>query len=130
MASQEKTIGLAAPDIANARKHGRVRCESIESNLGEIRDLSASGARLRRRKRLSVGAGAMVNLEIEGLDGPVRVLARVVWTRRLGFFRHEVGVLFEDVAPPVRRALVDIARRSPANAVLGRIELERARRSA
>jgi hypothetical protein len=129
MAQQEQALS-AASIASNARKHGRVRCQSIESNLGEVRDLSASGARVRRRHRLAEGSGAMVNLEIEGLDGPVRVLARVVWTRRLGFFKHEIGVIFEDVDPGVRRALSDIARRSPSNAVLGRIDLDRARRSA
>jgi hypothetical protein len=107
-----------------------VRCESIYCSLGEIVDLSAAGARIRRKRRLGTDRRSMVNIEIDGLDGTIRVLARVVWTRRLGFFRHELGVLFEDVSPAVRRALVQIARRSPANAVLGRIELERARRSA
>jgi hypothetical protein len=123
-------IPLATTTDDNARRHGRVRCQAIHSSLGDVVDLSASGARIRRRRRITGAAGSMVNLEIEGLDGPVRVLARVIWERRLGLFRHEIGVLFEDVAPPVRRALVEIAKRSPANAVLGRIELERARRSA
>jgi hypothetical protein len=118
------------PAETNSRRHGRVRCESIHSSLGEIADLSASGARVRRRRRLSVRLGSMVNFDIEGLDGPVRVLARVIWMRRVSFFKHEIGVLFEDVSPQVRRALVDIAKRSPSNMVLGRIELERARRSA
>ena len=72
----------------------------------------------------------MVNIDIEGLDGPVRILARIIWMRRVGFFRHELGVLFEDISPQVRRALVEIAKRSPSNGVLGRIDLERARRSA
>src|SRR5690348_4425909 len=94
--------------LPNARRHGRVRCADIQSSLGEVVDLSHSGARIKRKRRLGAGDGSMVNLEIDGLDGPIRVLARVVWTRRIGFFHHEVGVLFEDVSPEIRRALVTI----------------------
>jgi PilZ domain len=115
---------------SNARRHGRVRCQKIESNIGEVVDLSASGARIRRRRRYVSQPGSMVNMEIEGLDGAIRVLGRVVWTRRFGFFHHQVGVIFEDVSAPVRKALASIARCAPANAVMGRIALEQARRSA
>ncbi|MEX2217818.1 MAG: PilZ domain-containing protein [Phycisphaerales bacterium] len=114
----------------NARQHGRVRCHAIQSSLGEILDLSATGARIRRRKRLPQADGSTVNIEIQGLDGAVRVLGRVIWSRRLGFFKHEIGVVFEDISPEVRKALTTIARCAPANAVLGRLTLERARRSA
>jgi hypothetical protein len=115
---------------ANGRQHGRVRCASIHTSLGEVLDLSASGARIRRRRKLRNDAGSMVNLEIQGLDGSIRVLARVVWVRKLGLFRYEVGVIFEDINPQVRRALTAIARRAPANAVIGPLTMERERKSA
>jgi hypothetical protein len=114
----------------NSRQHGRLRCMSIRTSLGEVLDLSASGARIRRRRKLRSEPGSMVNLEIQGLDGPIRVLARVVWVRKVKLFRYEVGVIFEDISSPVRRALVAIARRVPANAVIGPLTMERERKSA
>lgn len=115
---------------ANGRQHGRVRCMAIRTSLGEVLDLSASGARLRRRRKLRSEPGSMVNLEIQGLDGSIRVLARVVWVRKMGLFRYEVGVIFEDISQQVRRALTAIARRAPSNAVLGPLTMDRERKSA
>lgn len=52
-------------------------------------------------------------LEIRGLRTSVRVMARVVWSRRVGILTHHVGVLFEEVSPTAWRGLLEIARSLP-----------------
>ena len=72
------------------RSGGRLRQDSVFCNLGEILDISATGLRMQstRKRRGKV----MVHLA-----GPIEQMvleAEVIWSRRLGFRRYEVGLRF------------------------------------
>ncbi len=113
----------AAPSVtpatdANARRHGRVRLHLIESSLGTIVDLSASGMKILARSKPPVQKGATVPLRIEGVNGPFVVMSKIVWVRRVGIFKHEVGVTFEDVNGQVRKSLSEIAATSSRGEVM------------
>ncbi|QOJ00773.1 MAG: PilZ domain-containing protein [Phycisphaeraceae bacterium] len=93
----------------NARRHGRVRCDELVCNLGQVLDLSASGARI----KLSLSpltVGGEVICEIEAPDRRVAIAAKVIWCRRVGFFRHEAGLTFLDVPAHARAGLLGIVR--------------------
>ena len=91
--------------MTNTRRHGRVRCDMVESSLGTVLDISASGLRigsgLKRYKRDSV-----VTLEVHTHDGAFMVQARVAWSRSTGFLSSEVGLEFINLDPDARRILL------------------------
>ena len=73
--------------------------------LGPVLDLSVGGLRL-----LSVRPHqGLVRVEIWGHDTDVTVEAKVVWARRLGFRRHELGLTFVDVDEDVQKIIMRIA---------------------
>ncbi|MHC5112791.1 MAG: PilZ domain-containing protein [Planctomycetota bacterium] len=80
-------------DGANNRRHGRVAPGTARCNLGKILDLSASGMRLRTRKSLT---GEHI-VQIKGNENMIRVLGRVVWSKKLGFRAYEIGLRFVDL---------------------------------
>ena len=87
------------------RVPGRVRQESLTCTLGPVLDLSVGGLRV-----LSVRpqSGA-IRICLCGMDIELTLHAKVVWTRRLGFRRHEQGLSFIDVDEDVMRILARIA---------------------
>src|SRR5262245_6752646 len=94
----------------NARRNGRVRCQWTHCDLGEILDLSASGMRVRSRKKIAAEVGARISAIIEGMDGPFDVSGGVVWKKKVGLFKWEMGIEFVDLTPEANKALVLIAR--------------------
>lgn len=103
---------------AERRRHGRVRCEAVESCHGPIIEASAGGLRLRTRSLKGVTLGRETELIVRAFGDPFAVDVRVVWYRRVGLFTHEVGVVFQRITPPLRRALSQIALGVAGNTVL------------
>ena len=121
-----RLIGLAraeepAPAPAagvNARRHGRVKCEGLNSSIGEILDMSASGTRVALRRKLDLTPGDVVELTLEMLDVCVRLNARVVWKRRISARRSEVGLEFLGLTDDVREVLAMVGRSASMNQTL------------
>jgi hypothetical protein len=109
-----KTFG---PD--NARRCGRVRVEMITCCLGDVLDLSATGMRVRSKGRVPQ-EGQTLGVRIEGMIKPIDVRATVVWARKSGWRKMELGLRFEDVTQEIRSELAAIARTAPLNEVLGK----------
>jgi hypothetical protein len=107
-----------AQAAANARRHGRVRCEGLDSSLGEILDMSASGTRVALNRRASFKAGELVELTVETLDVCIRMSARVVWTRRISARRSEAGFEFLNLTGEVRQVLAMVGRAAATNETL------------
>lgn len=99
------------------RRHGRVRCLDIECSFGDILDLSASGMRVRTNQRPPT-IGVSFATTLIGLDGPVECIGVVVWTKRAGFFKFEVGIEFRELSAQMRTALARLARASAHNEVM------------
>ncbi len=75
------------------------------SNVGIVVDLSDGGMRVRSRRR-QYGA---VDVELTTRTDVVRVKAKVVWTRKIGFRRHEMGFQFLDMTPETSARVAALA---------------------
>lgn len=97
-------------DGTNARRAGRVVCDGIVSNWGEVLNASSTGARLLAgRKEIVPESGQSGTLIIKGPDGPFRLVGRVVWCRKQNWGRRELGVQFIDVPVEARYHLLRLA---------------------
>jgi hypothetical protein len=100
---------------SNARRAGRVRMEMVSSTLGEVLDLSATGARIRCSRKPDFAQGSELSVELDGIDGPFAVQAKVAWIRRAGLRKHEAGLEFVEPTDEVRKQLAALARTAPMN---------------
>lgn len=90
----------------NRRASGRLMVSrDVRCNLGEVVDLSISGMRLLGSKATCGEVG--LSLVAPGFS--IRLKAEVVWSKRLGFRRHMLGVRFLDVDPYSSALLTRIA---------------------
>jgi len=96
----------------NLRRHGRLRCESTSSCIGEVMDLSASGMRVMRRGRpiLDVGDEFVITIRHENDGNVMKLPARVVWIKRAGFRKIMYGLQFSDLNEEQRTHLTTLAR--------------------
>ncbi len=91
--------------VDERRRDARIRQRSLHSSIGPVIDLSRSGIRVLGTKRLR---GA-VEVVVFNRAGPhLHLRARVVWSRRLGFRNHLVGLEFYDLNENVARQLAKI----------------------
>ncbi|MHC4948311.1 MAG: PilZ domain-containing protein [Planctomycetota bacterium] len=107
MSFDPRTGLTEAEDHANRRRTGRLGLEGVRCDLGEVHDLSCSGMGIVSRKGLRVGTETPVVI----MAGPDNVLvrARVCRAKKLGLFRHELGLEFVDVTDETRDRLTGIA---------------------
>lgn len=82
------------PTGENNRKAGRLKCELIQCELGEVLDLSRSGMRVKSKSRSGVNKGEAYSLTIVGPGSKVTVGGRVVWLKKNGLFGAELGIEF------------------------------------
>ncbi|MCC6426781.1 MAG: PilZ domain-containing protein [Phycisphaerales bacterium] len=106
---------------ANRRRHGRVLCDGVGCSLGQILDISASGARIRTKFDRLRPAEEMP-LTIEGLDGPIAIHVQVMWIVA-DEANHPIrqmltGVRFLNPNEDARRALIELARAAASNPTL------------
>ncbi len=95
---------------AEVRRTGRLRCDMLTCTFGDVVDLSAAGMRVRHKGGLRVAVDDSVSLTLSFAAAEVSLDARVVWMRRTGFRRHEIGFEFTDMSPETRECLHEIAR--------------------
>ena len=95
-----------------------MKCLDIQCTLGTVLDLSASGLRVRVSGGLRVAKGDRFTMTIQTLDGPMLAPVEVTWTRRAGWRKHEIGIVFREVGPALSRALAGLARASANNEVI------------
>lgn len=100
---------------AQQRRCGRVICQETMCSLGQILDLSATGARVQCSGKPGVEPGMNIAVQVQTLDGPVDVGARVVWVRKAGWRKHLIGLQFVQVSDGARAALARLARSAAWN---------------
>lgn len=86
------------------RSSGRVAVEGITSDLGKVLNLSVSGARIETKAKLKVGDRLVLRVTNDEIC--MALDAEVIWTRRISFFRSEVGFTFVETDEPSRSALI------------------------
>ncbi len=87
------------------RRIGRFKAQRLGCNKGVVLDLSGGGVRLRCSRRLS----GRIEIKLWTPREGVAVHGNVVWTRRLGFRKYEIGVEFCDLTPVIRQGLNNCA---------------------
>ena len=103
----------------NARRHGRVKCQHLTCSLGTIVNLSASGLSARALGKSLYTLGEPIVVTINGFEGSFELPARVVWVRKAGFMRHEVGITFLAVSDQAKRQLAILGRAAANNETIG-----------
>ncbi len=90
----------------------RYRPAGLRCDLGDVVDLSASGARLSLDARHACDIGSLLTLTLTPADGSgtVRVTGHAVWSKRTGVRRKEVGVSFVRLRPSTAARLETLAR--------------------
>ncbi len=88
------------------RLAGRLAQEGLECNLGPVLDLSSGGLRiLSKRPR-----DGELTVHLDGFDLTLKLQAKVVWTTRHGFRRHEMGLELLHVVDEMGLILSRISR--------------------
>lgn len=62
--------------------------------------------------------GDTITVQLESMDACALIPATVVWSRRTGIFRHDMGLEFGDLSSEVRRLLNEVARGCAYNETL------------
>lgn len=83
------------------RVPGRVPLDTLYCELGPVIDLSTGGMRVLSTKPCK----SEVRVHLHGDDVDVKLRARVAWTRRHGFRRHEIGLTFINVDDDLSKIL-------------------------
>jgi hypothetical protein len=91
---------------ADNRKHGRLWLGGqVECSLGRILDISRGGARVLSKERVE-GEG-LIRIKVTG--GVLVVQSRVVWCRKRGFRKWELGLEFYGITDEVSTILAQLA---------------------
>jgi len=95
----------------NARKMGRLRCELINCELGEVLDLSKTGMRVRLKSLIAVKKGEQFAVVISGPGARVEIGVRVIWTKKSGLFSAgEAGLEFTAISEEAQRGFAALVR--------------------
>ncbi len=97
------------------RAHRRLPQELLQSSLGPVLDLSMIGMRVQSSQRLR----GEVDLELLDLEEPINLRAEVVWIRRLGFRKFQIGLNFLNVRPEAARQLTRVSLNHRLRRLLG-----------
>jgi hypothetical protein len=92
------------------RRSKRHEVDSLSCDLGTVLDLSTGGMRVAcaGKPPLRVGQGGRIKLRIP--EGSLAITGRVVWLRRTGLRRYQMGIEFLNVKKSVATALDRLAR--------------------
>ena len=93
-------------DPDNRRSAGRVPVSGARVELGQIINLSLTGAKV--ASKVSLPVGTRMRLRVSNDDLAVNVVGEVVWCRRTGWFRFQLGLAFRDVNPEDARKLTQL----------------------
>ena len=80
------------------RRHGRVACELLSCQFGEIVNLSASGTMIRGKGAAAHQAEDRIGLDLKCLDHQLHLSARIVWLRQ-DEKTYQMGLEFVDMSP-------------------------------
>lgn len=97
----------ATDSVQHRRRFGRLKQQGLSCNLGEILDVCGEGVRIRSWRKRSTNT--LVTIRLTSYPLPGKLLGVVMWSKRIGFFKHDVGIQFHDADPETVRRLSSIA---------------------
>lgn len=122
----ELTAAIEGTDVrvrhdggAERRRKGRIKVELLECDLGDVVDLSASGMRVRRKAKKAPNDDEVMELTLTHLEGELPLKARVVWTKKSGFRKFDMGMEFVEMNEQAQSELNQIIRVSACQTTLG-----------
>lgn len=86
------------------RRAVRVDVRQLKCNLGRVLDISSGGVRLLSRRKLSGGHV----IRLFDRDSDVHIDVEVRWSRRLGLWKHEIGLQFLNVTSEIAANLTKL----------------------
>ncbi len=92
----------------NKRGKGRLRCELLTCELGSVRDVSATGARIDCGKVCPVQPGQTLPLTLRAGGQSLAAIVRVAWVRRSGQDCCQAGVAFVETSPAFAATLKEL----------------------
>jgi hypothetical protein len=93
--------------LANLRRHGRVLCQGVVCELGEVLEVSASGMRVFTSTK-PPPLETVRDLVISSAPATFSLRALVSWSTWVGGNNHEVGLEFVELTETAQRGLLDI----------------------
>ena len=86
-------------EVSSGRR-SKIRNHRVElqCSLGRVLDISATGMRVSCRR---VPKEKWIKILLNTTVDPLPVRARVAWTKRMGFRKHEVGLHFVEPSPEI-----------------------------
>jgi hypothetical protein len=105
-------ISGESPKQHRMRAAERHEAHGLRCPLGELIDLSATGLRCKCSGKPSVAQGAVIPLVLQNSNQTIRLMARVVWVRKVGLITGEwqAGLYFLDVRPGIKAAIEQFAK--------------------
>lgn len=104
-------LGNSLQVAKNKRRAGRLRCELMFCDFGEILDLSRTGMRVKVKGLSAYSVGQAYSLTIKGPGATFVVGAKVVWVRKTGLFNSgEMGIEFVDIPAEAQRGFSTLVR--------------------
>lgn len=97
-------------DGQNNRKGGRLRCELIACDLGDVLDMSRTGMRVKGKRSPGVKPGECYSITITGPGAKLTIGTRVVWVKKSGLFHSEVGLEFTEIPEHAEGAFKALVR--------------------
>lgn len=110
-------------DGPNRRRHGRLTTESLTINNGVVLDLSASGMRAQIKGRVLFTVGDQASFRLRSCAREMTVDGRIVWVKKSGFRKHQIGVEFVNITPDRVQHLLELTRDAMRNRVLEDIQM-------
>ncbi len=92
-------------NLSDRRTPARLQQESLVCDLGPILDLSIGGMRVLCKRRRE----GPLELRLWAFQFSMSLDGQVVWTKQLGFRRHEIGVQFLNVDDDTSKILSRIS---------------------
>jgi len=81
----------------NARGRGRIKVQGLETSVGHVVDISASGMKVRCDTENWLSPGKQLDINLISEAGEMIVKAEVIRTKVIGLSQYEVGFRFLDV---------------------------------
>ena len=99
-----------SPITTEMRRRGRVRCDMLQSSMGEVTDISASGMRVLHKGSFHTACGKFLSTKLSCPTAQIQVMVRVCWFTKTGFRRHIVGLEFLKVDKATEKTLLEMLR--------------------
>ena len=98
----------AAKKDSERRRHGRLQCDDVQTSLGDVVDISASGACVLSKAWRAPPVDSVLSLTLTHPALTINIQARVVGVQKQGFRRHSLRL--EYVGPESAELVAQMAR--------------------